>query len=149
MVSRDILKPLSFFEELSDSMIERLASIAELRVYQEGDFLNNKKKDAVYFYIIIEGEISLEVESLTGKKVRLEIIAPGGAIGFSSLIETESKQYISNARALTRVKILRFRADEMTMLFYQDFELGYLVMKKIALIAKRRLVYRTHPIERL
>ena len=149
MVPPEILKPLSFFEELSSAMIERLAAIAELRIHTAGDYLNQKNRDATYFYIILEGEVSLEVESLTGKMVRLETIAPGGAIGFSSLIESESKHYISNARAMTRVKILRFRADEMAMLFYQDFELGYLVMKKIALIAKRRLVYRTHPIARL
>lgn len=148
MVSPDILKNLSFFEELSDTMIKRLASIAELKAYEEGVYLNKRKKDAQYFYIILEGEISLEMESLTGKTVRLETIAPGGAIGFSSLIETQSKQYISDARALTPVRILRFRADDMTLLFYQDFELGYLIMKKIARVAKRRLVYRTHPIER-
>jgi CRP/FNR family transcriptional regulator, cyclic AMP receptor protein len=148
MVSPEILKPLSFFEELSDAMIARLASIAELKAYQEGDFLNKRRKEASYFYIILEGEISLQMESLTGKTVRLETIAPGGAIGFSSLIETRSKRYLSDAKALTPVKILRFRADELTLLFYQDFELGYLFMKKIALVAKRRLVYRTYPIEK-
>ena len=146
MVNAELLKAFSFFEELSDEMLERVSALAELRHYEEGAFLNKKKKAADYFYIILEGEISLEVESLTGETVRLETIAPGGAMGFSSLIEMESKRYLSDARALTPVKILRFLADDLTLLFYQDFELGYLMMKKIALIAKRRLMYRTHPI---
>lgn len=146
MVKAELLRSFSFFEELSDDMLDRVAAVAEIRHYEEGAFLNKRVKAANYFYLILEGEISLEIESLTGKTVRLETIAPGGAIGFSSLIEMESKKYLSDARALTPVKILRFKADDLTLLFYQDFELGYLMMKKIALIAKRRLMYRTHPI---
>ena len=146
MVNAELLKSFSFFEELSDEMLERVSALAELRHYEEGAFLNKKKKAADYFYFILEGEISLQTESLTGETVRLETIAPGGAMGFSSLIEMESKRYLSDAKALTPIKLLRFPADDLTLLFYQDFELGYLMMKKIALIAKRRLMYRTHPI---
>ncbi len=149
MVSPDILRSLVFFEELSDEMIERLAAIAELRAYREGAFLNKRKKEALYFYIILEGEICLEVESLSGNTIRLETIVSGGAIGFSALIETETKRYISDAKALTPVTVLRFRATDLQLLFFQDFELGYLIMKKIALIAKQRLTNRTHPVEKL
>lgn len=144
-----VLRALDFFNELSDEMILRLAAIAELREYEAGVFLNQRNSRADFFYIVVSGEISLEIESLTGKTVRLETIAPGGAIGFSSLVELEKKRYLSDARTLTPVTLLRFKSDEMTMLFYQDFELGYLIMKKIALIAKQRLVYRTHPIPKL
>ena len=146
MVPPQILKDLTFFEELSDAMIADLASLAEIKAYPEGAFLNKKKKDADFFYILLEGEISLEVDSLTGKTVRLETIAPGGAMGFSSLIEMGSKHYISDARALSPTKILRFPSLEMSRLFYQDFELGYLIMKKIAWVAKQRLVNRTYPV---
>jgi len=149
MIAPQSLKPISFFEEFSDEMIDRLAAVAEQRVYDAGVFLNKKQRAAEYFYLIIEGEISLQVESLTGKTVRLETIAPGGAIGFSSLIEMDHKVYLSNAKTLTPCTTIRFRANDLIMLCYQDFELGFLLMKKIALIAKRRLMYRTHPIPRI
>ncbi len=148
MATVQMLKNIPFFDELSEAMIERLASVAEVRTYQEGDFLNKRKREANFFYILLEGEISLEVENLTGKNVRLETIAPGAAMGFSSLIEMDPKRYISDARALTPVRILRFPSHEMNRLFYQDFELGYLIMKKIAWVAKQRLVNRTYPVER-
>lgn len=148
MVPSQLLKNLDFFEELSEAMIERLALLAEVKTYPEGEFLNKKKKEANFFYILLEGEISLEVESLTGKTVRLETIAPGGALGFSSLIEMASKRYLSDARALTPVKILRFPSHDVSLLFFQDFELGYLIMKKIAWVAKQRLVNRTYPVEK-
>ncbi|GAB6907095.1 hypothetical protein DESC_390062 [Desulfosarcina cetonica] len=148
MVPTKTLRDLSFFEELSDSMIERLAAAAELKSYPAGSFLNQRKREAHTFYILLEGEISLEVESVTGQTVHLETIVPGSAMGFSSLIEMPSKSYLSDARAITPVKILRFRSDALIQLFYQDFELGYLMMKKIAWIAKMRLVYRTYPVEK-
>ncbi|WP_419655788.1 putative cyclic nucleotide-binding domain protein [Desulfosarcina variabilis str. Montpellier] len=148
MVSPQMLTDLSFFEELSESMIKRLACLAEIKTYPEGEFLNKKRKEANFFYILLEGEISLEVESLTGKTVRLETIAPGAAMGFSSLIDMAPKRYLSDARALTPVKILRFPSHEMSLLFYQDFELGYLIMKKIAWVAKQRLINRTYPVEK-
>ena len=148
MVPSQILTNLAFFEELSIGMIERLGSMAEIKTYPEGAFLNKKKREAHFFYILLEGEISLEVESLTGKTVRLETIAPGGAMGFSSLIDMAPKRYLSDAKALTPVKILRFPSHEMSFLFYQDFELGYLIMKKIAWVAKQRLLNRTYPVEK-
>jgi CRP-like cAMP-binding protein len=149
MVPVELIRTATFFEELSDEMVERLAAIAELKQYPVGAYLNESNKTARYFYLILEGDISLQVESLTGKTVRLETITPGGAIGFSSLIDMENKRYLSDAKVLATAKVVRFDANALTMLFYQDFELGYLMMKKIALIAKRRLMYRSFPIPKV
>jgi CRP/FNR family transcriptional regulator, cyclic AMP receptor protein len=149
VVPLELMQSTDFFDELSEEMLKRLAEIAELKSYPAGVFLNEGKRIAKYFFIILEGDISLQMESLTGKTVRLETITPGGAIGFSALIEMEPKRYIGDAKILTPVKALRFPADAMMLLFYQDFELGFLIMKKIALIAKRRLMYRTFPIPKI
>ncbi len=149
MVPVSILQSITFFDELSDEMIARLATIAELKMYDEDVFFDQRKRSAKYFYIVLEGEVSLQMETLTGKTVRLETITPGGAIGFSSLIDMASKRYISDAKTLSKVKLLRFQADDLVRVFYQNFELAYLIMKKIAWIAKMRLMYRTHPIPNL
>lgn len=149
MVDPAVLKTVAFFDDLSDEMIDRLAAIGELKACREGDFLNDRRRTAKFFYIVLEGEISLEVESLTGKTVRLETIVPGGAIGFSSLIEMENKTYLTDARAMSPTRVLRFPAAELLLQFYQDFELGFLIMRRIAYIAKRRLLHRTHPIPQI
>ena len=75
-------------------MILRLAAIAELREYEAGIFINQRRSRTDYLYIIVSGEISLEIESLTGEPVRLETVAPGGAIGFSSLIELKKSAFL-------------------------------------------------------
>ncbi|MEI6260444.1 MAG: Crp/Fnr family transcriptional regulator [Deltaproteobacteria bacterium] len=150
MVPKDMLKSIVFFEDLSDEMLERMAAIADLRHYTEGEYLNKRRNPADNFYIILEGAISLETEDITGKKHNLETLMVGAALGFSSLIETESKRYLCDARVITTpTRTLRFKASDLISMFYLDFELGFLIMKKIALIAKRRLLYRTLPLASL
>jgi CRP/FNR family transcriptional regulator, cyclic AMP receptor protein len=150
MVPKEMLRSIKFFEDLSDEMLERLATIADLRHYTEGEYLNKRKTTANYLYILLEGAISLETEDITGKRHNLETLMPGAALGFSSLIDTDSRQYLSDARVLTApTRTLRFKSSELVLLFYSDFELGFLIMKKIALIAKRRLQYRTHPLDHI
>ena len=149
MVDKSILRPIQFFEELSDEMLESIAAIAELRMYDSDVYLNKRKRSADYFYIILEGVVSLQLEDISGETVRLETIGAGGAIGFSSLIESEKQKYLSDAKTLMPTKAIRFRNDELFLLFYQDFEMGFLIMKKIARIARRRLVYRTYPIPKV
>jgi len=44
---------------------------------------------------------------------------------------------------------VEFLASDLMLLFYQDFELGFLFMRQIARVAKRRLMYRTHLIPQI
>jgi len=52
VVDPNILKEIRFFEELSDERIERLAAIAELRMYEQGAFLNKQKRVRISFFEI-------------------------------------------------------------------------------------------------
>lgn len=150
MVESSILKSLTFFDEMSDDMLRRLAEIAKIKEYSEGEVLGKQRREAKYLSMVLEGEISLEFESLTGKLVRLETIVTGGTIGISSLIEIEDKTYMSDARALVSpTRVLEFLASDLMLLFYQNFELGFLFMRQIARVAKRRLMYRTHLIPQI
>lgn len=149
MVDKSILKSVEFFEEFSDEMVERLAKLAELRQYQEGEYLNKKRRSADYLYIILEGVVALELEDITGKMIRLETLFDGAALGFSSLVEIEPKRYLTDARVLTPTKALRFRPADLDALCYQDFHFGFLLMKKTTLIARQRLLYRTLPIDHI
>ena len=146
MLNQDILKSVGFFEEMPEEILENLSKLADLRQYKKGEYLNKQKRSADYFYIILEGSISLELEDITGKMTYLETLMPGAALGFSSLIEARPKEYLTDARVLAPTRAIRFRASDLLPLFYQNYELGFLMMKRIALIVLRRLIYRTHPI---
>ena len=149
MVNKDLLKSVDFFDDFPDETLERLAKIADLREYQEGEYLNRRRRSADNLYIILHGAISLETENIEGEIVHLETLVDGAALGFSSLVDIEPRQYLSDARIITPTKALRFRADDILSLCYQDLQFGFLIMKKIALIAKQRLLYRTQPLDNI
>lgn len=149
MVDTSILRPLRFCQELSDAQVERMADAAELVDLGAGEYLNKRKRSADYFYVILDGSVRLEQQDVDGNLIPLETLFQGTAIGISSLIDRETRQYMSDARALMPTTVLQFKPDNLMRLFYQDFELGFLVMKKVALIARDRLIYRTRPLENL
>ena len=57
-------------------------------------------------------------------------------------MDTEEKKYISHAKALSDVSLLKWRVEDLRKLFHKDYEMGYLLMKRIAKIAKKRLQVR-------
>jgi CRP/FNR family cyclic AMP-dependent transcriptional regulator len=57
-------------------------------------------------------------------------------------VDTEMKKYTSHARALSPTKLFCWDGAELERLFYQDYEMGFLFMKRIARIAKSRLQRR-------
>jgi len=52
MVDKSIFESVEFFEEFSDEMIERLSKLADLRQYQEGQYLNRGRRSADYLYSV-------------------------------------------------------------------------------------------------
>lgn len=149
MVNKELLKSVEFFDDFPDETIERLAKIADLREYREGEYLNRRRRSADNLYIILQGAISLEVENIKGKIIHLETLVDGAALGFSSLVDIEPRKYLSDARIITPTRAIRFRADDILSLCYQDSKFGFLIMKRIALIAKQRLLYRTQPLDNI
>ena len=149
MVSKELLKSVEFFDDFPDEILERLAGIADLREYREGEYLNRRRRSADNLYVILQGTVSLEVEDIKGEIVHLETLVDGAALGFSSLVDHEPRRYLSDARVVTPTRALRFPSDNILSLCYQDPEFGFLMMKQIALIARERLLFRTQPIDKI
>jgi CRP-like cAMP-binding protein len=72
----------------------------------------------------------------------INTITRGYSLGFSALVDTEQKKYASHAKALTDTKLLKWNGEDLRKLFHKDYEMGYLLMKRIAKIAKKRLQVR-------
>lgn len=143
MINKVILKSVAFFDDFSEEMLGKLSKIAEMKEHVEGLYLNWRHPSADKMWVILRGTISLTVENDRGETIQLETLQAGDVLGFSSFIDTEPKEFISEARVIVPTRVLLFRADDILTLCHQDFEFGFLMMKKIALIAKHRLITRT------
>ena len=127
---------------LKDSMLAKIAEITFLTEYRAGDYIFKEGDYAKHFYVIMEGKVGLELEKSANNLIMMDTISRGRALGFSALIDTEEKKYTTHAKALTDAKLFAWEAADLERLFYQDYEMGFHFMKRIAKIAKTRLQVR-------
>ena len=142
MFSIDDLKSINMLSYLNDSMLENLATITRINEYRAGDYIFNEGDDAKSLYAVIVGKVGLEIEKNSSTRILIDNITKGMMLGFSALVDTEEKSYTTSAKALTDTKLFTWKAEDFEILFSQDYEMGFLFMKRIAKIVKTRLQIR-------
>ena len=142
MVELDDLKSIILLSHLTDSMLEKLTNITMTAEYKAGDYIFREGDYARYLYAIIDGKVGLELEKTANNFVLIDTVGRGRTLGFSTLIDTEQKMYTTHAKAMAETKLFIWDGAELEQLFYQDYEMGFLFMKRIAKIAKTRLQIR-------
>lgn len=142
MVELDNLKAIILLSHLTDPMLEKLADVTLTTEYKAGDYIFRDGEYARYLYAVTDGKVGLELEKTANVPVMMDIIGRGRTFGFSALVDTEQKKYTTHAKAMNATKLFAWEGTELEMLFYQDYEMGFLFMKRIAKIAKTRLQIR-------
>ena len=142
MVNLDELKSIILLSHLTDPMLEKLTDITMTAEYKAGDYIFKEGEYARYLYAIIDGKVGLELEKTANTTVLIDTVGRGRTLGFSALVDTEQKKYTPHAKAMTDTKMFLWDVAELEQLFYQDYEMGFLFMKRIAKIVKSRLQIR-------
>ena len=142
MFSIDDLKSINMLSYLTDSMLENLATITSINEYRAGDYIFNEGDDAKSLYSVIDGKVGLDIEKNSSTRILIDNITNGMMLGFSALVDTEDKSYTTSAKALTDTKLFTWKTEDLETLFSQDYEMGFLFMKGIAKIVKKRLQIR-------
>jgi len=142
MFSIDDLKSINMLSYLNDSMLENLVKITSINEYRAGDYIFNEGDYAKSLYAVIDGKVGLEIEKNSSTRILIDNITKGMTLGFSALVDTEEKSYTTSAKALTDTKLFIWKTADLETLFYQDYEMGFLFMKRIAKIVKTRLQIR-------
>jgi CRP-like cAMP-binding protein len=142
VVNLDELKSIILLSHLTDPMLEKLTDITMTAEYKAGDYIFREGEYARYLYAIIDGKVGLELEKTANTTVLIDTVGRGRTLGFSALVDTEQKKYTTHAKAMVDTKMFLWDVAELEQLFYQDYEMGYLFMKRIAKIAKTRLQIR-------
>jgi CRP-like cAMP-binding protein len=142
VIELDDLKSVILLSHLTDPMLEKLAEIALMTEHSAGDYIFTEGAYARYLYAIVDGKIGLELEKTSNHLIMIDTLGRGRTFGFSALVDTEQKKYTTYARAITNAKLFAWEGTELEMLFYEDYEMGFLFMKRIAKIAKTRLQIR-------
>jgi CRP/FNR family cyclic AMP-dependent transcriptional regulator len=142
MVVLDDLKSIIMLSYLTDPMLKKIAEVTTIMEFGTGSYIFREGEYARYLYSVIAGKVGLELEKTASNVVLLDTIGRGRTFGFSALIDMEPKKYITHAKALADTRLFTWDGADLERLFYEDFEMGFLLMKRIAKIAKTRLQAR-------
>ncbi len=142
MLEIEDLKSTIMLSDLKDSMLKKMLKVTKKTKYSSGEYIFNEGDYSEYIYAVLKGKVGLELQKNTATLVMMDTVTRGYAFGFSALVDTEQKKYISHAKALTDTKLLKWSVEDLRKLFHKDYEMGYFLMKRIAKVAKKRLQIR-------
>ncbi len=120
MTLEETLNSHPFTQDLSAQHLAKLAVLAETAVFQENQVLLQAGDRAVHFYLVLSGSVSVELASSVCS-VRIDAIGPGGAFGWSSLLESGNTLFRVRTRESTTA--LRMDGQQVVGLCHRDKEL--------------------------
>ena len=132
------LQSIVLLSYLKNDMLLKIAGITQEVDYKAGEFVFREGDFAEYLYAVKTGKVSLEIDKDSSRTIRFQNVAPNFVFGISSMVDTEQKTCISHARALTDINLFRWKAADLEKLFYEDYELGFFFMKRVAKVLKTR-----------
>lgn len=136
-----ILASQPFLKGLSPQKLAVLAEHSMVSRFDAGQFIFHEGDPANRFYLILEGEISVETpideDGFQKGSIAIQTIGAGDVLGWSWLFPPYYWHF--DARALTPVKAIFFYGTAVRERCESDHDLGYELMKRLSEIVIRRL----------
>lgn len=133
----DYLSTHDFFSGMEDSFLKFLSdSAAELQL-KAGDVLFQYGKPADKFYLLREGQVSIQVPALVGPALDIQTLGDNQILGWSWLIPPYRWNFL--ARALEDSDLLEFDGSAILARCQQDPKFGYELFKRFATLMSERL----------
>ena len=144
---KNAIKSIPWFLDLQPESIKRLTSIAGVRSYQPDEIIFTEGEKHDYFYIILEGEVSVS-SYVPGHGFMPIFTAESLDVLGSSSLTPVIRQKTGTARVLAPTKLLAFKADSLIALCESDHELGFIIMRRLSnIVASRMMTHRLHLLE--
>lgn len=139
MISPEILRRFSMFAGLDEEDIKNLAMEAEEVRLPANQSLFTERDDADALYLIIKGEIELQLALDQERKSRtnLTTVVTGEMVGWSALVDPYI--YTMSAVALTDVRLVKFDAQRLRDMLEENPRLGYAFSNRVMKALSTRL----------
>ncbi|HLR87335.1 MAG TPA: cyclic nucleotide-binding domain-containing protein [Wenzhouxiangella sp.] len=125
-----LLKQSGFFSDLDAGHIDWLARHASDKRFDDGKLLARQGDRADQFFLVIEGELVVEVPALTGPSLTITRLGPGDIFGWSWLIEPYKWHF--NGRAEESSRVLEFDGAAIMKHCQADSTFGYELLRRFS-----------------
>ena len=132
-----VVSRLPLFAGMKQEHLVLLAGCAAHVRYDAGEILGHAGESADRFWVVLEGEVALQMESTERGSVTVQTVGPDDVLGWSWLLPPHQLHF--DMRALAPTRALVFQGGCVRGRFATDHELGYEVTRRFLAIVVERL----------
>ena len=104
--------------------------------FPQGELIFHEADHSSLFYLLVSGTVALEITD-PGRPVRVATLYAGEVLGWSSLTNSDGKQF--QARALEGVHALAFDGSRLRHACEEDYAFGFMLMRAVLAVMTGRL----------
>lgn len=131
------LKKINFVKDLPESILGKLAEIAQTETFDEEAVLIRQDQDQHLIHMLVSGRVFLNCRASGGRSLTLDELRPGQTFGVSALLENSPSTY--TAICAEECDIITLASAQMLQLFEKDHTIGYTVMQRVVEKFKTRM----------
>ncbi len=137
MVVLDELEDLTFCQGLVPEHLYTIARAARLQEHLPGKVLFREGHESPYVYLLLQGEVSLEIEVPGEGPLSVQAVGAGELLGWSPLLGLGPMT--ATARTTTRCRLATLAAADVLALSKQDPLFGEEFLRRTAATLSQRL----------
>lgn len=126
------------FQFLRPDQVKTISDVAEVVAYDAGETVYKKGAAADFFYILLEGQVSLRLPGHHGVSIQIDELT-GGAV-FGSCVCLQLIDYSLDAQCTSDSRLLKISSTTLKELMDQDLVLGYAIQTQISRIYFQRYI---------
>jgi rubredoxin len=137
LAAAESLHRIDLFRGLSGEERQKLRSLGKAERYPAHTVIFSEGAEAGYFYLLEEGQVSIESRLSRGLRFPIMAVSSGQAFGWSALVVPH--QYTATALSLTEVCAIAIPKEALLAMMRANPVLGLTIMEKVASIVASRV----------
>lgn len=132
----EALKIIPLFLDFTNEQIKRISEISDVIELDPGDTPVLEGAQLDYLYVLMDGEIKVEVFIPTRGQIETARLGPLDLLGWSSMTPVV-RQRTGTTTAITHCKLIRIHGKQLFKLCEEDHDIGFYIFRRIANVAAR------------
>jgi CRP-like cAMP-binding protein len=137
MVPLEFLKSVHFLQDLEDYHLQRIAAVSELKEIPAGSVVFQQGEDMPFTYLVLQGEVSLEMTMPNRGTTRIHTVGAGDLLGWSPLVGAGAMT--ATARTVSACRLISIDTGQLLPFLGRYPEFGLEFMRRAALAIGKRL----------
>lgn len=131
MLSKERLKEMSLFKDISDEEIELVASVLEEGFYKKGSKIWEENAPAQGLHVIDHGKVRISRKTREGHRQVLAVLKANTFFGELSLLD--GRTHSASAEAIEDTKVYVLQRENMEKLLKQSPQTAYNILRELAI----------------